>query len=91
MIQIVCNKLDNERVLAMHYLGPNAGEVTQVCATFPLPLSSLPRHNALTQLIHIHPHTHYRALALPSEVAPLTRPSLTLWASTLPLPRSSPR
>ncbi|XP_041080933.1 thioredoxin reductase 1, cytoplasmic-like [Polyodon spathula] len=27
--KIVCNKLDNERVVGFHYLGPNAGEVTQ--------------------------------------------------------------
>ncbi|MBN3325840.1 TRXR3 reductase, partial [Atractosteus spatula] len=27
--KIICNKLDNERVVGFHYLGPNAGEVTQ--------------------------------------------------------------
>uniref|UniRef100_A0A672MQG7 Thioredoxin reductase 3 n=1 Tax=Sinocyclocheilus grahami TaxID=75366 RepID=A0A672MQG7_SINGR len=27
--KIICNKLDNERVIGFHYLGPNAGEVTQ--------------------------------------------------------------
>uniref|UniRef100_A0A3B4AP21 thioredoxin-disulfide reductase (NADPH) n=1 Tax=Periophthalmus magnuspinnatus TaxID=409849 RepID=A0A3B4AP21_9GOBI len=27
--KILCNKLDNERVIGFHYLGPNAGEVTQ--------------------------------------------------------------
>ncbi|XP_048858389.1 thioredoxin reductase 3 [Brienomyrus brachyistius] len=27
--KILCNKLDNERVVGFHYLGPNAGEVTQ--------------------------------------------------------------
>jgi len=28
-IKIICNKLDNERVIGVHYLGPNAGEVIQ--------------------------------------------------------------
>ncbi|XP_016364785.1 thioredoxin reductase 3 isoform X1 [Sinocyclocheilus rhinocerous] len=27
--KIICNNLDNERVIGFHYLGPNAGEVTQ--------------------------------------------------------------
>ncbi|XP_077459078.1 thioredoxin reductase 3 [Stigmatopora argus] len=27
--KIICNKLDNARVIGFHYLGPNAGEVTQ--------------------------------------------------------------
>uniref|UniRef100_A0AAY4EIA3 thioredoxin-disulfide reductase (NADPH) n=1 Tax=Denticeps clupeoides TaxID=299321 RepID=A0AAY4EIA3_9TELE len=27
--KIICNKLDNNRVIGFHYLGPNAGEVTQ--------------------------------------------------------------
>uniref|UniRef100_A0A4W4EAA8 thioredoxin-disulfide reductase (NADPH) n=1 Tax=Electrophorus electricus TaxID=8005 RepID=A0A4W4EAA8_ELEEL len=27
--KIICHKLDNERVIGFHYLGPNAGEVTQ--------------------------------------------------------------
>ncbi|XP_065910410.1 thioredoxin reductase 1, cytoplasmic-like [Dysidea avara] len=27
--KLVCNKLDNERVLGFHVLGPNAGEITQ--------------------------------------------------------------
>lgn len=27
--KVICNKLDNERVIGFHYLGPNAGEVTQ--------------------------------------------------------------
>ncbi|XP_062312413.1 thioredoxin reductase 3 [Osmerus eperlanus] len=27
--KIICNKLDNDRVVGFHYLGPNAGEVTQ--------------------------------------------------------------
>lgn len=27
--KIICNKLDNQRVIGFHYLGPNAGEVTQ--------------------------------------------------------------
>uniref|UniRef100_A0A674ER46 Thioredoxin reductase 3 n=1 Tax=Salmo trutta TaxID=8032 RepID=A0A674ER46_SALTR len=27
--KIICNKLDNDRVIGFHYLGPNAGEVTQ--------------------------------------------------------------
>ncbi|KAM9361722.1 thioredoxin reductase 3 [Symphorus nematophorus] len=27
--KLICNKLDNERVIGFHYLGPNAGEVTQ--------------------------------------------------------------
>ncbi|KAL4623643.1 thioredoxin reductase 3-like [Arapaima gigas] len=27
--KVVCNKLDSERVVGFHYLGPNAGEVTQ--------------------------------------------------------------
>uniref|UniRef100_A0A672ZDE8 thioredoxin-disulfide reductase (NADPH) n=1 Tax=Sphaeramia orbicularis TaxID=375764 RepID=A0A672ZDE8_9TELE len=27
--KILCNKLDNDRVIGFHYLGPNAGEVTQ--------------------------------------------------------------
>uniref|UniRef100_A0A667WJR9 thioredoxin-disulfide reductase (NADPH) n=1 Tax=Myripristis murdjan TaxID=586833 RepID=A0A667WJR9_9TELE len=27
--KIICNKLDSERVIGFHYLGPNAGEVTQ--------------------------------------------------------------
>ena len=29
--QIICNLMDKERVIGFHYLGPNAGEVTQVC------------------------------------------------------------
>lgn len=28
-IKLLVNKLDNERVVGLHYLGPNAGEVTQ--------------------------------------------------------------
>ncbi|MEQ2163238.1 Thioredoxin reductase 1, cytoplasmic, partial [Goodea atripinnis] len=27
--KIICNTLDNDRVIGFHYLGPNAGEVTQ--------------------------------------------------------------
>lgn len=27
--KLVCNKLDNERVVGFHIAGPNAGEVTQ--------------------------------------------------------------
>uniref|UniRef100_A0A4W6FGD9 thioredoxin-disulfide reductase (NADPH) n=1 Tax=Lates calcarifer TaxID=8187 RepID=A0A4W6FGD9_LATCA len=27
--KIICNKLDDDRVIGFHYLGPNAGEVTQ--------------------------------------------------------------
>lgn len=27
--KVICNKLDNERVVGIHYLGPNAGEVMQ--------------------------------------------------------------
>ncbi|XP_029358359.1 thioredoxin reductase 3 isoform X2 [Echeneis naucrates] len=27
--KIICNQLDNDRVIGFHYLGPNAGEVTQ--------------------------------------------------------------
>ncbi|KAG8430274.1 hypothetical protein GDO86_018097 [Hymenochirus boettgeri] len=27
--KIICNKLDNERVIGLHVLGPNAGEITQ--------------------------------------------------------------
>ncbi|XP_068171458.1 thioredoxin reductase 3 [Antennarius striatus] len=27
--KIICNKLDSDRVIGFHYLGPNAGEVTQ--------------------------------------------------------------
>uniref|UniRef100_A0AAQ4QBR5 thioredoxin-disulfide reductase (NADPH) n=1 Tax=Gasterosteus aculeatus aculeatus TaxID=481459 RepID=A0AAQ4QBR5_GASAC len=27
--KLICNKLDNDRVIGFHYLGPNAGEVTQ--------------------------------------------------------------
>lgn len=26
---MVCNKLENEKVIGIHYLGPNAGEVIQ--------------------------------------------------------------
>jgi len=29
MAKIICHKLENERVVGFHYLGPNAGEVTQ--------------------------------------------------------------
>jgi len=27
--KLICNKLDNERVVGFHYFGPNAGEITQ--------------------------------------------------------------
>jgi len=27
--KLVCNKLDNERIVGFHYLGPTAGEITQ--------------------------------------------------------------
>mmetsp|Transcript_12808 Transcript_12808/g.16827 ORF Transcript_12808/g.16827 Transcript_12808/m.16827 type:complete len:676 (-) Transcript_12808:421-2448(-) len=27
--KVICNKMDNERVVGFHFLGPNAGEVTQ--------------------------------------------------------------
>ncbi|XP_023269668.1 thioredoxin reductase 1, cytoplasmic-like, partial [Seriola lalandi dorsalis] len=27
--KIICSKLDSDRVIGFHYLGPNAGEVTQ--------------------------------------------------------------
>jgi len=27
--KLICNKLDNERVVGFHYIGPNAGEITQ--------------------------------------------------------------
>jgi thioredoxin reductase (NADPH) len=29
MVKLICNKLDNERVVGFHFLGPHAGEVTQ--------------------------------------------------------------
>ena len=28
--KLISNKLDNERVVGLHYLGPNAGEIIQV-------------------------------------------------------------
>ena len=31
-LQLVCDLKNNNRVLGLHYLGPNAGEVTQVSA-----------------------------------------------------------
>jgi len=27
--KVVVNKLENDRVIGMHYMGPNAGEITQ--------------------------------------------------------------
>src|SRR5690554_3445919 len=31
-MKLICNAKDNERILGFHYLGPNAGEITQAVA-----------------------------------------------------------
>ncbi|KAG7326480.1 hypothetical protein KOW79_009881 [Hemibagrus wyckioides] len=50
--KIICNKLDNERVIGFHYLGPNAGEVTQ---GFGVAMKCGATKQQLDSTIGIHP------------------------------------
>ncbi|XP_030632148.1 thioredoxin reductase 3 isoform X2 [Chanos chanos] len=50
--KIICNKLDSERVVGFHYLGPNAGEVTQ---GFGAAMKCGIVKNQLDNTIGIHP------------------------------------
>ena len=52
--KLVCVKSDSERVVGFHYLGPNAGEVTQGFAGM-LKLGATKEH--FDDLIGIHPTT----------------------------------
>ncbi|XP_051270659.1 thioredoxin reductase 3 isoform X1 [Dicentrarchus labrax] len=50
--KIICNKLDNDRVIGFHYLGPNAGEVTQ---GFGVAMKCGATKEQLDNTIGIHP------------------------------------
>ncbi|XP_054155150.1 thioredoxin reductase 1, cytoplasmic-like [Oppia nitens] len=50
--KIICLRSENERLLGFHYLGPNAGEVTQLIG---LPLKMKATKTDLDGLIGIHP------------------------------------
>ncbi|XP_039653277.1 thioredoxin reductase 3 [Perca fluviatilis] len=50
--KIICNKLDNDRVIGFHYLGPNAGEVTQ---GFGVAMKCGATKEQLDSTIGIHP------------------------------------
>eukprot|EP01127_Copromyxa_protea_P011639 TRINITY_DN2945_c0_g1_i1.p1 TRINITY_DN2945_c0_g1~~TRINITY_DN2945_c0_g1_i1.p1 ORF type:complete len:985 (-),score=260.09 TRINITY_DN2945_c0_g1_i1:40-2730(-) len=50
--KLICNKLDNDRVVGFHYVGPNAGEVTQ---GFALGLRLGATKKDFTDLVGIHP------------------------------------
>jgi len=52
--KLVCNKADNERVVGFHYLGPNAGEVTQGYAV-AIKMGATKAH--FNDTIGIHPTT----------------------------------
>jgi len=52
--KLVCNKNDNERVIGFHYLGPNAGEVTQGFAGM---IRLKATKSDFDNLIGIHPTT----------------------------------
>ncbi|KAE8297984.1 Thioredoxin reductase 3 [Larimichthys crocea] len=50
--KIICNKLDSDRVIGFHYLGPNAGEVTQ---GFGVAMKCGATKEQLDSTIGIHP------------------------------------
>uniref|UniRef100_A0A183INJ2 Thioredoxin-disulfide reductase n=1 Tax=Soboliphyme baturini TaxID=241478 RepID=A0A183INJ2_9BILA len=50
--KVVCHKDDDDRILGMHVIGPNAGEIMQ---GFALALSMKARKRDLNRLIGIHP------------------------------------
>ncbi|XP_075039747.1 thioredoxin reductase 3 [Mixophyes fleayi] len=50
--KIICNKLDNERVIGFHVLGPNAGEITQ---GFAAAMKCGLTKETLNETIGIHP------------------------------------
>ncbi|XP_069571068.1 thioredoxin reductase 3 isoform X1 [Brachyistius frenatus] len=50
--KLICNKLDNNRVIGFHYLGPNAGEVTQ---GFGVAMKCGATKDQLDSTIGIHP------------------------------------
>jgi len=52
--KLVCDKKDNDRVIGFHYLGPNAGEVTQGFAGM---IKLKATKNDFDDLIGIHPTT----------------------------------
>lgn len=53
-IKVVCNKLENEKVLGMHYLGQNAGEVMQ---GFAVAIEKGITKGDLDKSVGIHPTT----------------------------------
>ena len=53
-LQLVCNRSDNNRVVGFHYLGPNAGEVTQGYAV-AIKMGATKEH--FDDTIGIHPTT----------------------------------
>ncbi len=50
--KLVCLKTDNERVLGFHFLGPNAGEITQ---GFSLALRLGAKKSDFDSMVGIHP------------------------------------
>ena len=50
--KLICLRYENERVVGFHYLGPNAGEVTQLAG---LPLKMKATKADIDALIGIHP------------------------------------
>lgn len=51
-LKVICNKLDNERVIGFHILGPNAGEITQ---GFAAAMKCGLTKEKLNETIGIHP------------------------------------
>jgi len=50
--KLICNKLDNERVVGFHILGPNAGEITQ---GFAVAIKAGATKSTFDQTVGIHP------------------------------------
>ena len=52
--KIICNKIDDERVVGIHYVGPNAGEIMQgIAVAMRLGL----KKKDLDSTVGIHPTT----------------------------------
>ncbi len=51
-VKIICDKADDERVLGIHYLGPNAGEVMQ---GYTVAMKLGVKKRDLNRTIGIHP------------------------------------
>ncbi|KAJ5080331.1 thioredoxin reductase 1 cytoplasmic [Anaeramoeba ignava] len=51
-LKVICNKLENEKIIGIHYLGPNAGEIIQ---GFAVAIKIGLTKNQLTSSVGIHP------------------------------------